>query len=166
MTTATATIELPRLDNERAERYEARVTYVTMGPNRSLEAVGQRLGKSRVLMERWSTADNWVDFATTYDNQVAQLVITQATEQYRADLEDHRKRYKQVGDDLYKLARALMVRISRQLDASGGKATALKDDDVAPALRTLAGVLTTAADLEAHALRLEELLPRLTNDSE
>ena len=49
------TIELPRLPDESARAYAARVEYVTMGPQRSLETVRQKLGKSRELMERWSS---------------------------------------------------------------------------------------------------------------
>jgi hypothetical protein len=61
--TTNPTITLPRLDREHPARYEARTLYVTMGPDRSLEAVRQKLGKSKALMERWSTQDNWVEHA-------------------------------------------------------------------------------------------------------
>lgn len=42
-------IELPRLENESARAYAARVDYVTAGPGRSQEAVSQKLAKRPIL---------------------------------------------------------------------------------------------------------------------
>ncbi len=49
-----------RLPNESVKAFEAFTAYLGMGGSRSLEAVGQKLGKSRALMERWSKRHNWV----------------------------------------------------------------------------------------------------------
>ncbi|MDB6035845.1 MAG: hypothetical protein JWM16_6183 [Verrucomicrobiales bacterium] len=42
-------------EKESARAFEAFSVYLNMGPERSLAAVGQKLGKSGSLIERWST---------------------------------------------------------------------------------------------------------------
>src|SRR5438445_6235129 len=44
---------------ESAKAFEAFSVYLNMGPERSLAAVGQKLGKSRALLERWSAKFDW-----------------------------------------------------------------------------------------------------------
>ena len=46
--------------DESAKAFEAFNTYLNMGAQRALEAVAQKLGKSKTLMERWSKRHNWV----------------------------------------------------------------------------------------------------------
>jgi hypothetical protein len=46
--------------DESAKAFAAFNEYLNMGPQRSLEAVGRKLGKSKALMERWSKRHNWV----------------------------------------------------------------------------------------------------------
>jgi hypothetical protein len=173
----TATTErptIPRLPNERPERYQARVEYIVAGPDRSLEAVSQKLAKSVPLIKRWSSADDWTDHARKWDELMVHLrteAQTQAEiDAYRRDLEDHRKRYGDAGKNLYKVAMGLMNAIALQLQGQtiegkdGKKYTlpAMKIDQ--GAITILARAMTIAADLEAHALRLGEILPKLDHD--
>ena len=51
---------------ESTKAYEAFTNYLSLGPTRSLAAVGQKLGKSKVLMERWSKRHNWVERVEAY----------------------------------------------------------------------------------------------------
>jgi len=44
---------------ESGKAFEAFTVYLNMGPERSLAAVGQRLGKSKALLERWSAKYEW-----------------------------------------------------------------------------------------------------------
>jgi hypothetical protein len=46
---------------ESEKAYEAFSLYRDMGPSRSLAKVGQALGKSTALMERWSSQHDWQD---------------------------------------------------------------------------------------------------------
>lgn len=46
--------------DESAKAFAAFSEYLNMGPQRSLEAVGRKVGKSKALMERWSKRHNWV----------------------------------------------------------------------------------------------------------
>lgn len=153
--TDTTTIEIPRLPQERAERHEARVLYLTMGADRSLDAVRKKLGKSKELIERWSSADGWVEQARQYDQALAAIAARRAAQAYLDDLEEHRKRYQQSGRALHGVAVAMLTKL-REASASV--------DYTPAALATIARALTVAADLEAHALRVADLLPRLTDD--
>jgi hypothetical protein len=44
---------------ESAKAFAAFSQYLSMGPERSLAAVGQKLGKSKALVERWSAKFDW-----------------------------------------------------------------------------------------------------------
>ncbi len=145
-------ITIPRLPEESARAYAARVEYITAGPGRSLEKLQQKIGKNtsyvRQLSE-WSSRYGWVESARQYDDQVAYLTIQEAAETYRADLADYRKRYSDLGKGLYAAAAVLTRRV----------ATEARTMDLGPgALALAANAAKTAADLEALALRVEHLL--------
>jgi hypothetical protein len=146
----TATIEIPRLPGERAERHEARVLYLTMGADRSLDAVRQKLGKSKELIERWSAADGWVEQARNYDSTLANLATRRAADSYLHDLEEHRERAGKAGKALYGVAVEML-----------GKLRAAPVEYTPATLATIARALTVALDIEAHALRVADLLPKL-----
>ena len=57
-----------RQKGESAQAFAAFLAYLQMGADRSLSAVGQRLGKSKALMERWSSANGWVERCRAWDN--------------------------------------------------------------------------------------------------
>lgn len=46
--------------DESAKAFAAFSEYLNMGPQRSLEGVSRKVGKSKALMERWSKRHNWV----------------------------------------------------------------------------------------------------------
>ncbi len=54
--------------------FQAFVIYRDMGPERSLAAVGRKLGKSKALMERWSSRHGWVLRAHLHDEDLAEAV--------------------------------------------------------------------------------------------
>lgn len=59
-----------RQPGETAKAFEAFCIYLNMGAERGLRKVGQELGKSRALIERWSATYKWVDRAAAYDSDV------------------------------------------------------------------------------------------------
>ncbi len=143
------TIELPRLDNESARAYAARTEYILMGAERSTAKVGQKLGKTKDLMDRWSSRYGWADRAREYDEQMTYITIQAASDAYRADLADYRKRYGEMGKALYQASALLLKRVIEQS----------KTLDIGPGTLTLiTNAAKTAADLEALALRVEDLL--------
>jgi hypothetical protein len=56
-----------RRGNETTQAFEAFASYRDMGVHRSNARVGQALGKSTTLMDRWSTRHEWVHRAATFD---------------------------------------------------------------------------------------------------
>lgn len=58
-----------RQPGESIQAFEAARAYFELGVIRSLAAVGQKLGKSKVLMERWSRRWDWVNRAVTFDRR-------------------------------------------------------------------------------------------------
>lgn len=152
---------IPRLPDESARAHAAKVRYVTMGPQRSIDKVGQQLGYKSATppghLTRWSAQHDWQATARAWDDQQAALVAQHASQQYLADLEEHRRRYQQTGRSLHTVAGKLLKR----LDALA----ASSDLELRPTdLGTITKAMQIAADLEAHALRLADLLPRLTDD--
>jgi hypothetical protein len=167
------TIELPRLENESARAYAARVEYVTMGAGRSLETIGQKLGKSKALMERWSSKYGWVSSAEKYDADVSYITVQDAADKYVTDLEAHRKKASDAGAALYAVAGQLIKQINtalanpKKIKGEDGKWYTLHGVDLtANTFSIAARAMQTALDLEAHALNLDRLLPSLTDDSE
>jgi hypothetical protein len=170
MTAERPTIE--RLPDEHPARFQARVEYIVAGPERSLESVSQKLGKSRVLLERWSSADGWVDHARRWDSLIVNLRTQAEVDAYRAELEDHRRRYGDMGKALYQVAAKLLKQLDgiagqapKTIEGKDGKWYKIPGIEITPATLTVASrAVTIAADLEAHALRLADILPKLDHD--
>jgi hypothetical protein len=72
-----------QLPNESAKAFEAFTTYLGMGGSRSLEAVGQKLGKSKALMERWSKRHNWVARVEAHAEHITALTRSAEVEVVR-----------------------------------------------------------------------------------
>lgn len=146
-----------QLPTESPQAYQAACEYFSMGVERSQEDVARKLSKSRQLMGRWSAQHDWVERAAEYDQAMQDEAAQERTKRYLADLEDHRTRYQQAGRALYQVAGKLLKRMDREVD----------NLDLTPAaLGILLRAFTTAGDMEAHALNLDELMPKLTGDGD
>ena len=145
-------ISIPRLPNERAERHEARVLYLSAGADRSLATLARKLSKSVGLLCRWSAADGWSEQARSYDSTLANLATRAHEAAYRADLLAHRSDAARYGKDLCAVAVAMLAQLQAQH----------KTIEYTPAaLGAIGRALTTGLDLRAHALDLDRLLPTL-----
>ena len=81
-----------RQEGESARAYEAFSLYRDMGASRSLAKVGQMLGKSRALMERWSVQHGWVDRVEALEARDEMLRREAIDEHVQAGAEDRAKR--------------------------------------------------------------------------
>lgn len=66
---------------ENIKRYEAFSIYRDLGRKRSLQQVANQLEKSLTLMGRWSTQDDWVLRAQSYDEYMDQIAAQSAVEE-------------------------------------------------------------------------------------
>jgi hypothetical protein len=71
--------EFDRLPRESVKAFTAFRAYLEMGPERSLATVAAKLGKSKVLMERWSRRHDWVGRVAAHAGHLA-IVEREATE--------------------------------------------------------------------------------------
>ena len=63
-----------RQEGETARAYEAFSEYRDMGADRSLAKVGQKLGKSKAQMEKWSKKYSWVVRVEAWDIEQDRLI--------------------------------------------------------------------------------------------
>jgi hypothetical protein len=174
ITSAAPTIELPRLENERPERYEARVNYILMGGDRSLEGVRQKIGKGSVRrIEQWSAEDHWVEQAARYDQMVYTVAAQGQATKYRADLEAHREKAMTSAKNLLALANGLTrlyadaLQQPQKIKGADGKTYTLHKIAVdTNTLTTISKATVASLDLEAHALGIDTILGKLDDDSE
>ena len=93
-----------RQDGESVKAFEAFCTYRDMGSERSLQKTGQALGKSKVLMENWSSKFSWVDRVTAWDDEQDRI----ARKEQINDIKKMRKRHAD-------LATAMLVKAAKAL---------------------------------------------------
>lgn len=159
----TPTITIPRQPNERAERHEARVLYLTMGADRSQEAVSAKLGKSRQLISRWSAQDGWAEQARTYDSVSAQVAVARHRAQYEASLEEHRVKTLARTAGLSKILDGVQAQVAMAvtglvIEGKDGKTYYIPRMPIdAAVLGHLIKGRLTVADMEAHALDIPAL---------
>lgn len=126
-----------RREGESSVAYEAFREYLNQGPKRSGAAVGEALGKSTTLMERWCAAHDWVARALAYD----QYMASAATDGLASQMASAR-------DDNLTLAATLRGHLSTQLTT----AIERKSD---PSVRW-SQALVAMIRLEEHAFRLKD----------
>ena len=64
---------------ESEKAFAAFAEYLNLGPERSLELVGRKLGKSKVQMERWSSRWQWGDRVDAHARHLA-IIEREATD--------------------------------------------------------------------------------------
>ena len=144
---------LERYDGESARAHAARHIYATTGVGRSLDAVAQKLGKSKALLERWSKRWDWVACAAEWDAAQLEEAARRAGEAYQAEVAALRSRITTDCARLRALHNGAVANIA-------GRLQALTADDIPataiPAwLRALTAMAQTIADMEAMALGIE-----------
>lgn len=82
-----------RQDGETSKQFEAFRTYRDLGEERSLLKTGEVLGKSKALMERWSSANNWVERVLAWDCEKDRI----ARNEQIKDVKKMRSRHATVG---------------------------------------------------------------------
>lgn len=76
---------------ESGKAFEAFKVYLDMGSERSIRAVGEKLGKSSTLMARWSSTHGWVERVIAYDADLQRQAHSEAVKSARKMSERHIK---------------------------------------------------------------------------
>jgi hypothetical protein len=150
-------IELPQYENESPQAYEARVLFVTMGINRTIRKVAEKLGKHPSALGRWSMLHGWLECAKQYDETVLNLEVQQRSHEYRQAIAAHRSEAIEVGDELLVLGRSMAKEIMQRMSKMRYKPSDLQ---------TAVKAILYGMDLKAHALELDRLLERDTTDGD
>lgn len=99
---------------ETPKQFEAFCIYRDMGANRSARAVGQQLGKSRQLIGRWSSDNDWVNRCAAWDEEQDRIAR-------RAQIDEIKKMRKRHAD----LAYAMLIKSAKALKE-------IPDDEIKP----------------------------------
>lgn len=92
-----------RQEGETAKQYEAFCVYRDMktirDPNskRSIRLVSEQLGKSEGLLERWSSANNWVERVDAWDMDQERIAREIAQKEAEEEIRKMRKRQAEAG---------------------------------------------------------------------
>ena len=98
-----------RQPGESHEAFEAFQTYRDMGPARSLAKVGEKLGKSTALMERWSSRHGWVE-------RVAAWEAEEDRHRREAHLQEIEEMSKRQAQDALAIQQALSMPVTNLLE--------------------------------------------------
>ncbi|USK77822.1 hypothetical protein [Peribacillus frigoritolerans] len=81
-----------RQDKETEKAFEAFRIYRELGSERSCAKVGEKLGKSSTLIERWSSRWDWVERVKSYDSEMDRKALKQE-EKKRRDMATRHANY-------------------------------------------------------------------------
>jgi hypothetical protein len=88
---------------ESSKAFAAFSLYLSLGPQRSLAAVAQKLAKSQQLLKRWSTKFEWPARVQAYDAHLAIVEREAAEALARANAAEREKRKQKVLDEEWEL---------------------------------------------------------------
>jgi hypothetical protein len=146
-----------RQPKETAVAFEAFRCYLEMGPSRSVAKVGQALGKSKTLIDRWSSRWGWVERVRQVESRDAALV----DESRATELAKHAQRQARQAQ-VHAAASTLVAQELLERVATARKAG--KDPFVDVATADLIRFQTSAARSHNRAVVTERLALGMTTD--
>jgi hypothetical protein len=97
-----------RQPRETSKAFAAFSAYLAMGPERSLAAVGAKLGKSKVMMEKWSRKYDWPARVAAHGAHLALVEREAAEAVVRAKGADWGERYAELRESEWRARRELV----------------------------------------------------------
>jgi hypothetical protein len=94
--TSTGALLFEQQPKESAKAFAAFSVYLSQGPDRSLAKTAAKLGRSKVLMERWSRKFDWPARVLAYDSHMALVEREAAEAMVREKGVDWAKRYQEL----------------------------------------------------------------------
>ncbi len=100
-----------RREKESPQAYEAFMEYLTREPaQRSARDVGEALGKSTALMERWCATHDWVDRCRSFDAEAERKALAVAQQRAVDRIGAMRARHRRVGKRAIDLVAKMLER--------------------------------------------------------
>lgn len=150
-----------RRDDESDPAWEAFRTYRDMGTARSTSKVGQALGKSKALMDRWCHQKAWVERCRAFDRH-----------EDAAQVESYKEQTKHIVRQQTELADKLLRHLSANLDklAPGTDPTIRWTNAFAAATKVQGGAMDMVKDKTDATTdtvkAIERIIERLTKDDD
>jgi hypothetical protein len=89
-------LQFEQLKRESDKAFAAFSMYLSLGPQRSLGKAGKKLGRSKVMMEKWSKRWGWLDRVAAYNAHMAIVAREAAEALVREKGVDWAKRYQEL----------------------------------------------------------------------
>jgi prophage DNA circulation protein len=137
------------------------VAYAEMGSQRSAAKVGQQLGKSTTIINRWSAQHRWQERVRQYDAAVLEEHNAALRAKRNQEIERLRQDALLDAKTLRQLGRGLSARLGETIRDMQAKD--IEPKHVAALLRTVAQSLEAATDIDAAALGVDEALEHARN---
>lgn len=149
----------PRLPDETPRAYAAFVSYCELGSARSLDKLVQKYHKSRPIYARWSAQHAWVSRVATYDDAALVERAAALDAARREEVERLRRQSQEDATLLRALARGIGAKLAKRLQSLDEHA--IEPQQIAGLARAAAAGLEAAANLEAAALGVSDVLAHL-----
>lgn len=104
-----------RIPRESTTAFTAFTCYLEMGDRRSLSSVGRKLGKSKGLMERWSSKFSWVERASLFDRHMAEVRQNAREAAEASEARQWARRRAELREDEYQLGLKLIEKAKQML---------------------------------------------------
>jgi hypothetical protein len=99
-----------RLPNESEKAYSAYQAYLTLGHERSHDRVGQKLGKSKTLIDRWASQYRWKERLKTYTSHMATVQQQAEEENLKEEASRWADRAKELKEQEWEMAEKLLAK--------------------------------------------------------
>lgn len=140
-----------RQSRESAQAFEAFSTYLELGADRSLAEVGRRLGKSKALMDRWSSRWRWVERVYDWDLHLDRKKRTAQA----AEAEKMGKRQAQQAEAMQQVLTMPVLAVQKKL--AGGDRDAVLGELQSLPLGALIDMVRQCSMTYPHVVRVERL---------
>lgn len=153
---------------ETAKAYEAFVTYLELGRERTCARVAELLNLSPSAIERYSKLYNWQERAAAWDADQVRERFRDVREERD---EEHRAKLLAFRDLQERRAEGMGKAVDLLLELTTAKLTELKETNTLPGeqvldrlLRTMAALAETASNMQAAALGIDDLVEVLDEE--
>lgn len=141
-------LQWERMNTEGEEAFEAFSTYRDMGNQRSNAAVAQKLGKSIALMNRWSSAYEWVKRAAEWDREVDRQRRQAQLDEVKAMARRHAQMAQLHLTGMSLPAQALLRKMQKDPQAFNDALETMAAVDLVLLVRSMASGLQSVANIE------------------